>query len=131
MVVTAGDATSDLVSRYGLGETVGYGDVKAVSQALLKLLDLPRVVFASAFHNARASLTWERAADPLVAFCRNPYRAADKVAGYRPLWDADKLENLCADQHRELERLRSLVRGYESGRFIRFTKWVRNLRLRR
>jgi glycosyltransferase involved in cell wall biosynthesis len=131
MVVTAGDATSDLVSRYGLGETVGYGDVKMVSQALLKLLDLPRTVFASAFHNARASLTWERAADPLIAFCRNPYRAADKAAGYRPLWDAVKLEKLCADQHRELERLRSLVRGYESGRFIRFTKWVRNLRLRR
>lgn len=131
MVVSAGDATSDLISRYGLGEMVGYGDVKAVSQALLKLLDLPRAVFASAFHNARASLTWERAADPLIAFCRNPHRAADKVAGYRPLWDAGILEKLCADQHTELERLRSLVRGYESGRFIRFTRWVRNLRLRR
>ena len=131
MVVTAGDATSDLVSRYGLGETVGYGDVQMVSHALLKLLDLPRAAFGSAFHNARESLTWEQAADPLIAFCRNPYRAADRVAGCRPPWDSDELEKPCADQHRELERLRSLVRGYESGRFIRFTKWLRNLRLRR
>ena len=29
-----------------------------------------------------AGLTWERCAEPLVAFCRNPRRAADKSAGY-------------------------------------------------
>ena len=116
------------VSRYRLGETVGYEDAEMVGRALLRLLDLPLAHFASSFQKASQSLTWERAADPLIAFCRDPYRAADKGARYRPLWNADEPEKLWADQQTELERLRSLVQGYESGRFIRFMKWLRGLR---
>lgn len=128
MVVTAGDSTSDLVSRYGLGETVGYKDAELVSRALLRVLDQPLAAFSDSFEKARKALTWERAADPLIAFCRNPYRAADRGARHRPLWNADEREKLWADQHTELEKLRSLVQGYERGRFIRFMKWLRGLR---
>ena len=129
MVVTAGDATSELVERFALGEMVEYGDVEMVSQALLRLLDTPRAAFASRFDVARECSTWERASEPLRAFCRSPHRAADKVAGYRPQLDPGPGQPP-SDQQGELERLRLLVKGYESGRFIRFTEWLHNLRWR-
>ncbi len=88
MVLTRGDATSQLVAAYGLGEIVEYEDVEMVSQALLKLLDVLPMSLEDAFYEARQVLTWKRAAAPLVAFCRDPQRAADKVAGYWPRRDA-------------------------------------------
>jgi glycosyltransferase involved in cell wall biosynthesis len=88
MVLTRGDATSELVVGHGLGEIVEYEDVEMVSRALLKLLDVAPSTLAGAFDQARQALTWERAASPLVAFCRNPQQAADKVVGYRPWEDA-------------------------------------------
>ena len=91
MVLTRGDATSELVEAYGLGEIVEYEDVEMVSRALLKLLDVAPSRLVSAFDKARQALTWERAAAPLVAFCHNPQRAADKVAGYSPQHDAAAL----------------------------------------
>jgi glycosyltransferase involved in cell wall biosynthesis len=128
MVVTGGDATSELVQHWGLGKVVGYQDVEMVHQVLLELLNAPRAALSAAFESARKSLTWERAAEPLLSFCLNPKRAADKVAGHQPQWDAGALQRLCADQQCELDRLRSLVRRYESGRFIRFSRWLRSLR---
>lgn len=131
MVVTRGDATSELVVRYGLGETVGYEDVTAVSRALLQLLDTPPATYAAAFHKARAALTWEQAAVPLIAFCSNPRRAPDKVAQYHPHLDSSKAGQLLAERQAEVKRLRALVQGYESGRFIRFMKWLHGLTRRR
>jgi len=84
MVLTRGDATSELVEVYGLGEIVGFEDVEGVSRSLLKLLDSAPSRLVRAFDEVRAALTWERAAAPLVAFCHNPQRAADKAAGYWP-----------------------------------------------
>ena len=127
MVVTAGDATSEMVTQWGLSETVGYEDVEGVSAALLKVLDASPAAFAPAFASARAALTWEKAAAPLVEFCRHPQRAADKVAGYA-LPDPAAYEQRLATQGAELERLRALVQGYERGRFIRAMKWFKGLR---
>ncbi len=128
MVVTAGDATSELAQHWGLGKVVGYQDVEMVRLAMLELLDTPRTALSAASEAARSSLTWDRAAAPLLAFCLNPKRAADKLAVHQPQWDIDALERLCADQQSELDRLRSLVRGYESGRFIQFSRWLQRLR---
>lgn len=80
VVCTEGDATSDLVARFGVGEVVGYGDDEAVARAILRLLDEPRGERAAQFARAREALTWERGAEPLAAFCRNPHRAADRPA---------------------------------------------------
>lgn len=91
MVLTRGDATSELVEAYGLGEIVEYGDVEMVSRALLTLLDVEPFALERAFNAARRALTWERAAAPLVAFCQHPQRAADKVAGYWPRPDCAAL----------------------------------------
>jgi len=56
---------------------------------------------------------------PLLAFCENPQHAADKgseSAGYPD-----------QDQQAELVKLRALVHGYESGRFMRFARWLHRL----
>ena len=80
IVATRGDATSELVLHHGLGQVVGYQDVDAIGAALLQLLESP-ASYSAAFARARDALTWERAAQPLVEFCRAPHFAADKHTG--------------------------------------------------
>lgn len=82
MVVSAGDALSRLVADEELGAVVAPQDVAGVRDALLRLLAQPdlRAKIAPRFAAVRAELTWERAIEPLRAFCRAPYRAADASA---------------------------------------------------
>jgi glycosyltransferase involved in cell wall biosynthesis len=121
MAVTVGDATSELVERYGLGQTVGYGATQQVSRAILDLLEAPSSSWKAGFARARKDLTWERAAQPLLAFCQNPQPAADKTHGCAQVSDQEQPAE-------ELAGLRALVRAYESGRFIRFARWLHGLR---
>lgn len=140
IIATQGDATSELVEKYGLGAVVDYGDEVGVAEAILRLLEIPKEAWAQRFERARRDLTWERAVQPLVEFCRNPRRAPDKAAlGDRlgnpyylemvnHLWD----ENTCLrDENTRLRdenaRLQSLVAGYERGRFIRMMRWLHQL----
>ncbi len=90
MVLTRGDATADLVSGHGLGALVGYGDDAAAAEAIAGLLDepLPEIRFDA----ARQALTWERAAGPLVAFCREPHHAPDKGRRYSPVVKEEPME---------------------------------------
>src|SRR5579884_2583120 len=82
LVCTRGDTLADLVEREGLGRVVPPGDVAAVAQALRDLLAQPdlRARLAPRFAAVAATLTWDRAAAPLVAYCRAPRRAPDQVA---------------------------------------------------
>lgn len=84
MVVSEGDALADLVRERDLGLVVPPGDACALADALLSLLleDDPRGSRRAQFEAVAASLTWERCAAPLVAFCQQPRRAADRLAGY-------------------------------------------------
>ncbi|MFN2224662.1 MAG: glycosyltransferase family 4 protein [Anaerolineae bacterium] len=77
VLVTRGGATAELVSGYDLGLVVDYQNTEEVAAALVRLLDEPRNARRDRFAAARAALCWERAAGPLVRFCRSPYRAAD------------------------------------------------------
>lgn len=79
MVVTKGDAISDLVERHGLGRTVDYEDVHQVEQSLLALLNEPniRVARREGFEKVAAPLTWAKVVEPLARFCREPRRAPD------------------------------------------------------
>ncbi|HYN89381.1 MAG TPA: glycosyltransferase, partial [Ardenticatenaceae bacterium] len=79
VVATGGDATSEIVARHGIGVVVGYEDADAVAVALLELLATPRQQHSAGFEAARAVLTWERAAQPLIDFCLRPRRAPDRV----------------------------------------------------
>ena len=79
MVLTAGDVLADLVAREGLGRTVPPGDVAAIEDALAATLEAGRPD-PQRFDSVRATLTWERVAAPLVAFCDRPRRAPDLLA---------------------------------------------------
>jgi len=137
MVVTRGDATGELVSRYGLGEVVGYEAGGEIAAALLRLLEKPKSSFGASSERARAELAWEKAAAPLVGFCQHPRCAPDKAYGLQcpPAMqecdtEADALRTLVAQRDAEIARLRELVAGYEQGRFIRLMRWWHNLRRR-
>ena len=129
MVVTAGDETSDLVAHYGLGEIVPPDDVEAVAAAILRLLDTPdlRRSYSERFKNVRPELTWERVCEPIARFCIRPQFAADRESGLAPTLSYG-FEEPSQQLASELERLRSVVDGYESGRFIRFMAWLGSFR---
>ena len=140
-IATRGDATGDVVAAYGLGELVDVGDADAVAAAMLRWLDTPRAELEPRFERARADYAWERAAGPLIRFCQNPCRAADRGAGMlRPIEatqappspappdDRALPEALAALEtlRNERDRLRATVTGYEQGRFIRLMRWLKN-----
>jgi glycosyltransferase involved in cell wall biosynthesis len=137
-VVTRGDVTSELVSRFELGETVDYERQDEVADALLRLLEISDADLAGRFERARVELTWEKAAAPLVAFCRHPCRAPDRAesvqsssmawgwleSASRPSTELEALRTTVAQQEAEITRLRKVIEGYEQGRFIRLMKWL-------
>ncbi len=120
IVATRGDETSALVERYQLGAVVDYADEQQVAAAILQLLERPREAWRPALERARQELTWERAAQPLLAFCRQPRCAPDRVALGTSLGNPFYV--------RQIDRLTSLVQGYEQGRFIRLMRRIGHLR---
>lgn len=81
MIVTRGDAISELVAEHNLGLTVEPGDLIGVRDALLNLLRRPhfREDASPRFAAIQAGLTWQRTAGPLLKFCRQPHLAADRL----------------------------------------------------
>lgn len=116
MVATTGDATSDLVAAYGVGEVVGYQAVDEVADALLRLLDEPRGARAAGFERARQDFAWQRAAAPLLAFCRNPRRAPDRSGLFVPVND---LAEPLAQAQADAAYWRDLAERYAQGRIMR------------
>jgi glycosyltransferase involved in cell wall biosynthesis len=124
IVCTTGDATADLVAKYGLGEVVAVGDVDAVARGIEKFLDVG--LLAEVRHlasKARADFAWLRCAEPLIRFCQNPRRAADHLPS-RP--ERAQAGEDIAQIKKERDELRALVRGYESGKFISFMRWIKS-----
>ena len=114
IVATGGDATGELVEAYNLGLVVDYEDAAGVAAAILDLLDCPPAARQPHFEAARQALTWERAVEPLIDFCRNPTFAPDKgLAAGSPYYQA------------RIAHLQATIDGYERGRFIRFMRWLR------
>ena len=60
----------------------------------------------------------------MIAYCRSPWRAADKGASnvYSP--------SLMAQLEQERAHYEALIRGYESGRFMRLMRWIERRRRR-
>ncbi|MFB2581131.1 glycosyltransferase [Herbiconiux sp. P15] len=83
IVTTGGDSFGDLVEKEGLGVAVRERDVDALADALERMLyDAPaRKKAVQAVARVREDFTWERTLAPLVAFCRDPHPAADRVLG--------------------------------------------------
>jgi glycosyltransferase involved in cell wall biosynthesis len=120
IVATEGDATSELVKSYRLGQIVAYQDAAGVAQAILNLLHQPAEEYQGNLAAARQALSWERVAQPLIQFCRNPQRAPDRqtaVTGGVPYY---------APVVAQAE----LVAAYEQGKFIRLMRWLHQWRRR-
>jgi glycosyltransferase involved in cell wall biosynthesis len=142
MILTRGDAVSQIVEQHGLGIVVDYEDEVGVADAILKLLEQPRSAWQDRFASVQAEMTWEHAARPLIEFCRNPYLAADlsknsstQQAPGPPELVLDNLREQVETLHRivlerdaEIAQLRALVAGYEQGRFMRLMRRVHQAR---
>ncbi|MCU1594899.1 MAG: glycosyl transferase family 2 [Frankiales bacterium] len=79
VVATDGDVFADVIASRGIGATVPPGDVDALAEALLSLVedDARREACASASRALAEEYRWDRALAPLLAFCRDPRRAPD------------------------------------------------------
>jgi glycosyltransferase involved in cell wall biosynthesis len=71
VVATRGDALAELVERRGLGEVVGPGDAEGFAAACARLLD-DSADERERIREVRPELTWERAIEPLAAWCADP-----------------------------------------------------------
>lgn len=132
IITTRGDATSDLVARYQLGEVVGFQDPPGVASAIDRLLEIPRQVWGLRSEQVRRDYTWERVAQPLIEYCLHPWRAADKEALDGQTGPPFYLEEQRrrAEQRdiliRDRDLWKNLVARYEQGRFMRFMRhWHR------
>jgi GT2 family glycosyltransferase/glycosyltransferase involved in cell wall biosynthesis len=81
IVTTDGDSFAELVGRRGLGEVVPERDVPALVAALERVLyDEEAAASARAAVAATAGeFAWSETLRPIVEFCRNPLKAADKA----------------------------------------------------
>jgi glycosyltransferase involved in cell wall biosynthesis len=130
IVATAGDATSDLVARYGLGEITPVGDAEAVAAAIDRLLAVRQGVqdgvLAAAFATARAALSWERAAEPLIRFCRAPQRAPDREGDTLYYDPTGPLRAEREWLREERTYWKTLAEGYAGGHVMRALTWAGN-----
>ena len=80
VIVTRGDSLSVIVEESGLGLTVAPSDVDGFASALIRMLDDEDLLRESQLNidKIRPTLTWERALQPLEAFCRRPTQASDR-----------------------------------------------------
>ncbi len=81
MVATHGDFLGGLAAARGLAKTVRPQDPHEVAQALLAWIAEPggRATFADRASALAEELRWAKAVQPLLEFCRHPYRAADRL----------------------------------------------------
>ena len=78
-VATAGDVLSQLVEDEGVGVAVPPGDVDAVADGIKKMAWAPpsREAVRAVAHRFR----WDQVAAPLLEYCAEPWRAADRGRG--------------------------------------------------
>ncbi len=126
IIATRGDTTSSLIKNYDLGEIVDYHDISGVAQAILNILNGSRTAYQASLAVAREALTWEKAAQPLVHFCLNPRRAADRQGDNLP--GVPYYQGTVKRQQKEITRLKQLVAAYENGRFMRFMRTLHDWR---
>lgn len=77
IVTSAGDFFGDLVDERGLGKTVPVEDEKAMADAILDVLSDDSI--SERVLEAAQDFSWEKTLAPLVAYCSDPYYAADRT----------------------------------------------------
>src|SRR6185369_5694508 len=90
MVLTGGDSLSAQAAGQGLARVVPAGDAGAVAEAVASWLDETAAARGARQAQARQwadELRWSHVIGPLLAFCRQPSPAADRVGALsRPAW---------------------------------------------
>ena len=79
VIVTRGDALSQLVEERELGLTVSPGDVEGFTEAITRMIEDESLAreFKLNTGKLRPELTWGQIMKPLDNFCANPQRASD------------------------------------------------------
>jgi glycosyltransferase involved in cell wall biosynthesis len=130
MVLTRGDVLAEEFEQLGLGHAVDAGDVDQVAWALDAILSEvePRASRQAAFDELKLKYDWARATEPLKEYCRDPYKGTGKDEAIR-MAEGNRAQTEATLQA-EIDRLRSIVQGYESGLVMRFLKSLHSLRTR-
>ncbi|MDQ4149606.1 MAG: glycosyltransferase [Actinomycetota bacterium] len=81
VIVTRGDALSELVEERALGLTVGPGDVDGFAEAITRLIEDESLARESKLNvgKLRPELAWGEVIKPLDRFCSYPRRAPDNL----------------------------------------------------
>jgi glycosyltransferase involved in cell wall biosynthesis len=107
-VVTEGDILADLVIREDIGEVARAGDVASVATAIERVLDQDRArAIRSHLASVGAAFTWERVCEPLLRYCREPWklgsaRGSDSTSDY--LHQMERMYSETAQYARHLEQ---------------------------
>ncbi|MGI8857785.1 MAG: glycosyltransferase [Thermomicrobiales bacterium] len=84
-VVNDGDTIAELVRDNGVGSVVPIGDAAALAETIAALIDDPaeRETLSARCRDLARSHTWEVAAQPIIDFCRAPWKGqqGDRMAG--------------------------------------------------
>jgi hypothetical protein len=93
VVASDGDGFADVIRLRGLGLVVPPSDVEALEAALYALLadESKRDAHRAAIEEFVPELHWSKVLAPLLAFCRNPARAADLADPRQRLMIGDPL----------------------------------------
>lgn len=94
VVATEGEAMSEWMAARGLGCVAKANDAAGVASAIQHMLAQPEGEMAGAFDEARKVFSWQNVAKPLIQFCLNPQRAADRSAVSTPPQEAHTASRL-------------------------------------
>jgi len=124
IVTGAGDTMGELVEREGLGFAVAPGDEVGLTNAILRLVNEPdaRSARREAFARVASRLTWDVVTTPLQEYCRNPWRAADKLVNAYDRWTSNRWEQIVLDALRleqVVELQGGLIQAFRNGRVMR------------
>lgn len=75
-VMTSGDVLSELVESEGIGVAVAPGDVDAVADGIRRMATSPPS--RETVRGVAERFRWDRVARPLLDYCAEPWRAADR-----------------------------------------------------
>lgn len=117
IIATEGDTFAPLIRENRLGITVPAEDVAALAQAIESLLFDEELREATSGHvKAYAvSMTWSLMLEPLIEFCRNPRKAADRERG------------VISQRNQIVADLRKRIAGIESSSSWRITAPLRRV----
>ena len=108
-VVNDGDTIANLVRENDVGRVVPIGDDGALAEAIAGLIDDPaaRHALSARCRDLARSHTWEAAAQPIIDFCRRPWKGqrGDRMAAMGLYDELKKMRATIDDTSTYAERL--------------------------